>query len=409
MRIGVNLLPLFPGQIGGMETYACSLLAHLAAIDRQHHYYLFVARHNQHLFDFPHPKLTKVRTISLQGFGYATGGLAGLAARVARRIPRLARFVGNTVASADMLRSIRRHGIDLWFCPLIDLAPRHLRLPSVVSVPDLQPEFYPDFFKRDWLEWSRRRYPASCRDSTKVITLSEFSRRTIVERYGVPPEKVHAIPLAMSAEFLLPQDDSAVAAVKAKYALPPDYAFYPANTFPHKNHATLMKAMHLLRTKRGSQLSCVFTGVRRGGHDAFLKAAEDLGLTQQVHVLGYVERRDLPLLYRGARFLVFPSLFEGFGLPLLEAMASDCPVVCSRVAGIPEVVGEAALFFDPHDPEDMADAMHCILTDERLGRSLVQAGRDRCRQFSWERTARETLEVLEEAALVGARHSDRSS
>jgi glycosyltransferase involved in cell wall biosynthesis len=90
-------------------------------------------------------------------------------------------------------------------------------------------------------------------------------------------------------------------------------------------------------------------------------------------------------------------------------MASDCPVVCSRVAGIPEVAGEAALFFDPHDPEDMADAMHRILTDEKLGRSLVQAGRDRCRQFSWERTARETLKVLEEAALVGARHLDRRS
>ena len=409
MRIGVNLLPLFPGQIGGMETYACRLLAHLAAIDRQHHYYLFVARYNQHLFDFQHPKLTKVRTISLQGFRYATGGLAGFAGWVGRRIPRLARLVGNAAASADMLWSIRRHGIDLWFCPLILLAPRHVRLPSVVSIPDLQPEFYPDFFRRDLVEWSRRRYPASCRDSTKVITLSEFSRGTIVERYGVPPGKVHAIPLAVSEEFLLPQDDSAVEAVKAKYALPTEYAFYPANTWPHKNHATLVKAMHLLRTRHGSQLSCVFTGVQRGGHDAFLKAAEDLGLTQQVHVLGYVEKHDIPLLYRGARFLVFPSLFEGFGLPLLEAMASDCPVVCSRVAGIPEVVGKAALFFDPHDPEDMADAMHRILTDEELRRSLVQAGRDRCSQFSWERTARETLKVLEEAALEGAQHSDRSS
>jgi glycosyltransferase involved in cell wall biosynthesis len=308
-----------------------------------------------------------------------------------------------------MMRRIRHHRIDLWFCPLIDLAPRDVRLPSVVSIPDLQPEFYPDFFRKDLANWSRKNYPASCRNATKVITLSEFSKRTIVERYGIAPEKVHSIPLAVSEAFFLHQNDAAVEAVKAKYNLPSEYAFYPANTWPHKNHATLVKAMHLLRTKHGKQLSWVFTGVKRGGHDAFLGAAEKLGLGQQIHVLGYVDQRDIPLLYRGARFLVFPSLFEGFGLPLLEAMASDCPVICSRTASIPEVVGEAALLFDPHNPEDIGDAMHRILTDDDLRRSLVQAGRDRCGQFSWERTGRETLKVLEAAALNGARPSDGSS
>jgi glycosyltransferase involved in cell wall biosynthesis len=109
----------------------------------------------------------------------------------------------------------------------------------------------------------------------------------------------------------------------------------------------------------------------------------------------------MPLLYRGARLLIFPSLFEGFGLPLLEAMASDCPVVCSNATSIPEVVGDAALLFDPHDPEAIADAIHQVLTDEELRRRLIQAGRERCRQFSWERTARETLKVLEEAVSSG--------
>jgi len=113
----------------------------------------------------------------------------------------------------------------------------------------------------------------------------------------------------------------------------------------------------------------------------------------------------MPLLYRGARFLVFPSLFEGFGLPLLEAMASDCPVLCSSAGSLPEVVGDAALLFDPNDPEEMADSMHRILTDEELRRTLVKAGRERALQFSWERTARETLKVLEEAASIGTHPS----
>jgi glycosyltransferase involved in cell wall biosynthesis len=409
MRIGVNLLPLFPGQIGGMERYTFELLTHLMEIDHQHTYYLFVARYNQRLFNLEHPQLIKVQTISLQGLRYASSGLAGFAGWAARQFPRTARLAGNAAASAHMLWNIQRHKIDLWFCPLINLAPRHVRLPSVVSLPDLQPEFYPDFFRKDLVEWSRKRYPASCRDSTKVITLSEFSKGTILQRYGVPAEKVHAIPLAVGEEFLLHQQRSAREAIKAKYNLPSEYAFYPANTWPHKNHETLVKAMHLLRAKHGRQLACVFTGVKRGAHDAFLKAVEELGLRKQIHVLGYVEEPDMPLLYQGASCLVFPSLFEGFGLPLLEAMASDCPVICSRVASIPEVVGEAALLFDPHDPEEIADAMHRILTDEELRHSLVRAGRDRCSRFSWERTARETLKVLEEAALQEARPSDRSS
>lgn len=407
MRIGVNTLPLFPGQIGGMETYTLNLLIHLTAIDRQHTYYLFVARYNRQLFDatFQQPNVLTVPTLSLQGLRYAERGAAKAAGSVGKRLPRLSRWLVNTVANAHMTPNIRRHRIDLWFCPLINLAPPDISLPSVVSIPDLQPEFYPDFFRKDLLEWYRKRYPASCRDATKVITLSEFSRAAIINRYGVRPEKVHAIPLAVSNEFLLPSDDSALETVKAKYALPPEYAFYPANTWPHKNHTTLLKALHLLRTKYGRLLTCIFTGVAREGHNAFLQAVEEIGLTSQVRLLGYVEKRDMPLLYRGARFLIFPSLYEGFGVPLLEAMASDCPVVCSHVACMPEVVGDAALLFDPHDPAAIADAMHQILTNEGLRRTLVQAGRERCRQFSWERTARETLKVLEEAASLGTRMS----
>ena len=405
MRIGVNTLPLFPGQIGGMETYAYNLLTHLTAINRHYHYYLFVARYNRTLFEahFQRPNVSKVRTLSLQGLRYAERGAARLAGSAGRRLPKLSRWLVNAVASAHMLSGIRRHRIELWFCPLINLAPRHIRLPSVVSIPDLQPEFYPDFFRKDLLKWSRMRYPASCRNATKVITFSEFSRSTMVERYGISPEKIHVIPLGVGDEFHLPWDDLALTALRAKYALPPEFAFYPANTWPHKNHTTLLKALHLLRVKHGTRLSCVFTGVERGGHDAFLKAAGELDLTAQVRVLGYVEKREMPLLYRSASFLVFPSLFEGFGLPLLEAMASDCPVVCSRATSIPEVVRNAALFFDPHDPEEIADAMHRVLSDEELRRAMAHAGRERAQDFSWQRSARETLKVLEEAAQIETR------
>ncbi|PWB82100.1 MAG: glycosyltransferase family 1 protein [Candidatus Methylomirabilota bacterium] len=405
MRIGVNLLPLFPGQIGGTEAYTTNLLTHLTAIDRQHAYYLFVARYNRDLFEaqFQRPKVLKVPTLSLQGLRYAERGPIRVAGSVGRRLPRLSRWFVHTVANAHMRPNIRRHLIDVWFCPLINLAPPHLLLPSVVSIPDLQPEVYPELFRKDLLEWYRRRYPASCRDATKIITFSEFSRATIIDRYGVCPEKVHVIPHGIDDEFLASHNDSALQAVKAKYGLPPEYAFYPAATWPHKNHSILLKALRLLGTKHGIRLPCVFTGVAREGHHALLRTAEELNLTDQIRLLGHIQKRDMPLLYRGATFLVFPTLFEGFGLPLLEAMASDCPVLCSNTTSIPEVVGDAALLFDPRDPDAIADAMRQILTDEALRRALVQVGRKRCRYFSWERSARETLKVLEEAASTGAR------
>lgn len=405
MRIGVNTLPLFPGQIGGMETYTTNLLTHLITLDRQHTYYLFVARYNRHLFaDYrTQPNVRLVPTVSLQGLRYAERGPARTVGSVGRRLPRLSRWLVQATANAHMRAGIRGHRIDLWFCPLINLTPQAINLPSVVCVPDLQPELYPDYFRKDLADWYRKRLPASCRAATRILTISEYSRQTIIECYGIDSKKIHVVPLAVGEEFLLQPSETALRAVREKYGLPSEYAFYPANTWPHKNHATLVKALRLLQTRYRTELICVLTGVPRGGHTTFLKIAEELGLTDQIQLLGHVERSDMPLLYRGARFLIFPSLFEGFGLPLLEAMASDCPVVCSKIASIPEVVGDAALLFDPQNPEAIAEAMYRILTDETLRRSLVDAGRARCRQFLWERTAREALKVLEETASIAGR------
>jgi len=405
VRIGVNTLPLFPGQIGGMETYTTNLLTHLISLDRQHTYYLFVARYNRHLFADYHaqPNVRLISTVSLQGLRYAERGPAKTVGSVGRRLPRLSRWLVQATANAHMRSNILRHRIGLWFCPLINLAPQVNNLPSVVCIPDLQPELYPDYFKKDLADWYRKRLPASCRAATRILTISEYSRQTIIECYGIDPEKIHVVPLAVGEEFLLQQSEAALQVVREKYGLPSEYAFYPANTWPHKNHATLVRALHLLETRYHIKLNCVFTGVPRGGHAAFLKIAEELGRTDQIRLLGHVERSDIPLLYRGARFLIFPSLFEGFGLPLLEAMASDCPVVCSNATSIPEVAGNATLLFDPHDSEAIADAMYRVLMDEQLRRFLVDAGRARCRQFSWERTACETLKVLEEAASIAER------
>ena len=204
----------------------------------------------------------------------------------------------------------------------------------------------------------------------------------MIEHYGVEPSRVSAIPLAAGSDFAWRDAATRVADVRKRYALPPRYVLYPANTWRHKNHARLIEALARYRDETGEALALVLTGVGKEG-EAGLKAAVDRdGLADSVHLLGYVPRADLPALYAGAACLVFPSLFEGFGIPLVEAMLVGCPVAASNATSIPEVVGDAAILFDPRDPSDIARAIAAIVRDPTAAAELARRGRARVERFS---------------------------
>jgi glycosyltransferase involved in cell wall biosynthesis len=185
------------------------------------------------------------------------------------------------------------------------------------------------------------------------------------------------------------------AGVLRSYGLEPGaYLFFPAHTWHHKNHRAAIDALRVLRDRHGMNRTLVCTGGAREAQPAIEAQIVKSGMVGRVRFLGYCPERDLPALYRGAACLLFPSLFEGFGMPVLEAMASGCPVVCSNTTSLPEIAGEAALLVDPSDPEAIATAVHRVLTDPDLRAALIARGLRRAATFSWQRHTLETIAVL---------------
>lgn len=362
MRIGINLTSLVPGKIGGMEQYIHNLLSHIKHIAEGNEWYLFLSSYNYDAFE-----------------------AGGTTHKIL--VPDLENLYEWYCHWILWLR------LDVWFCPLATLIPPNVPIPSVVNIPDIQHEFYPQLFEPGVLSKRLEHYQSSAQLCHAVVTLSEFSQKTIMESYRLPPHKVHGIHLDAAREFLGPSSEALNQAVREKYQLADGYGFYPANTWHHKNHLNLLKALLLLRQRDNLRVHMVFTGSPQEAHWVITRFIEDNNLGDQVKWLGYVPQEEMPYLYRNAGFLCFPSLFEGFGIPLVEAMRSRLPIVCSDAGSIPEVVGAAALLFNPHLPQEIAEKIALVQRPD-IRMELIAKGAAQANLFSWEKCARQTWDVF---------------
>jgi glycosyltransferase involved in cell wall biosynthesis len=258
---------------------------------------------------------------------------------------------------------------------------------------DIQEKYYPEFFSRQDI-WNRQyHYEASTKTANQVITISEFSKESIARHHNVPKNKINVIHLAADESFYRPLTRP----VRSSLQLPEHFIFYPANRWHHKNHDALLKALVVLKEKHDAIIPCVFTGHDYENGYPLSRKIKEYGLEAQCRVIGYVSNDDLRYVYSKARLLCFPSLFEGFGMPLIEAMASGCPVVCSNATSLPEVAGDAALLFDPNDPSDMAGKIYAAWIDSGLRRKIAAAGKERSKLFSVTQMAARHIEVFESA------------
>lgn len=224
-----------------------------------------------------------------------------------------------------------------------------------------------------------------------VITDSECSRADIARFFDVPYSRITPIPLAANPNFA-PSTEDQIARVRSSYSLPERYLLYLGSVEERKNVSRVFEALARL-AESGFNLPLVVTGEMKWQYEGVLQALDRHGMRESVQFTGYVSDEDLPALYSGAMALVFPSLYEGFGLPVLEAMASGTPVITSTVSSLPEVAGDAALKVDPLDVDALAQAMRRISEDEALRRSLRAAGLSRAAEFSWQRTAQRTVDL----------------
>lgn len=316
----------------------------------------------------------------------STFGRAGAAAL--RRL-----FVRTPVAPPHVAPALRDRGADLLFCPFT--APLHVEpgLRTVCILYDLQHVAYPQFFAPEEIAGRNAHLELLRRWSDAVVCISEHSRRTLVEQIAFPAERTCTIPIAIH-DRLTTTGVETVRQVRARYGIGRDYALYPANGWPHKNHRLLLAAFRILRARRPEvDIDLVLTGSM---HDEQLQTfAHRLGLGDRVHWIGHCDSTELSALYQDCRMVVFPSLYEGFGIPLLEAMWFAKPVACSNATSLPEVGGNAVRYFDPRRPEDIAAAMEDVLTSAGLARELVTRGRERLDRFDSDAMADAYVDVFE--------------
>jgi len=293
----------------------------------------------------------------------------------------------------------RRRGVDLAHVPYF-ASPLFPATPTVVTIHDLIPMLLPAYRGSIGVRLYTHLVAAAARKADMVLTDSQASRRDIVRLLGIPAAQVRAIYLAVDDIYRPVLDRHRLAMVRRKYGLPENYLLYLGGFDQRKNVPTLLKAFAQLITLHASRVHLVIAGrLPERGSDFFpdpRPIVQELGIEERVVFTGWVPEEDKPALYSGARAFVFPSLYEGFGLPPLEALACGTPVVASNRGSLPEIVGEGGLLLAPDDIEGLVEAMERLLNDEALWEDLRRKGLAHAARFSWERTAREVLAVYEE-------------
>jgi glycosyltransferase involved in cell wall biosynthesis len=291
---------------------------------------------------------------------------------------------------------LRREGVDLFHAPHYVL-PALTPCKSVVTIHDCIHLRFPQYLpNRAAYAYARGSMWVAAHRSSRVLTVSEASKRDILRYFHIPERKIAVIHNAIDERFDATPSAEEIERVRERYQLSDPYVLYAGNIKPHKNLERLIEAFHALRRHGFEQVKLLIIGDEISKYATLRRAVHRLKLHKHVRFFGFVPDRTLAILYRLARVFVFPSLYEGFGLPPLEAMASGTPVITSNVSSLPEVVGDAALLIDPYEPDALADAMARVLTDTVLQEDLRQRGYQRVREFSWDRSVRRVREIYEE-------------
>lgn len=362
MNIGVMLRSL--GDVGGPGEYSRSVLDALLRLDRDNQYFLFV-----------HDAVLAER--------YRTYPNAHIIVLATRR-----RFIFDQFL---VPLAARKHHCDV----IINLKHSVPLLTGARTVLVMH--------GADWIAFPQNYYffdrlyhalalPFFCWKADRIISVSRNATAMAIERLGLAPEKFATIYHGFRRDFIRINDKARLDSVRARYKLPERFILYVGRIYPMKNVGGLIDAFAMLRDRIPHNL--VIAGVKHYKTERDLAAIERHGLADRVHVIGFVDEPDLPSLYSLADAFVLPSLYEGFGIPLLEAMACGCPIVTSTAGSCPEVIDGAGVLVDPRDASEIAEGIYRVLSDKALRADVIAKGHQRVAQFSWEKCAQETLDVL---------------
>lgn len=373
MRIAIDAHSV-GAKLGGNESYAVNLIESLAQIDEVNDYTLYVTT-------------------------------AEARDRFHQRWPNFK--VRSTLPHTPLIRipltlsaELRKHPVDVLHVQFT--SPPFCPCPVVVSIHDLSFEHLPDTFRRRSRTQLRLTVRHSAKRASRILTLSEHTRRDVIETYGIEPSRITAIPLAAPGHFAPVEDNKELQRVRHIYGIDGEYILSVGSIQPRKNLARLIRAYASLRAKYTDDKlpKLVLVGKCAWLYDETLRTLEETGVAKSVILTGYVPEADLPALYTGALCFVYPSYFEGFGLPPLEAMKCGAPVIVGNKTSLPEVIGDAGIAVDPFDVSSIAAAIESLMNDSVLRRELSVKGRSRAEKFNWRETARRTLDIYYQAGTM---------
>jgi glycosyltransferase involved in cell wall biosynthesis len=366
MRIAIDARKL---RDYGVGTYVRNLLRHLSRLDSSTEYVLLCQQRD---FGIAQELGENFRLVREDSPGYSV--------REQWRIP---------------LR-LRRERPHLFHAPHYVLPPL-TPCKSVVTIHDCIHLRFPQYLpNRLGYAYARGSMSFAAHRSSRILTVSEASKRDILHYFHIPASKIDVIYNAIDERFSQKPTEDEVERVRERYQLNDPFVLYTGNIKPHKNLERLIEAFHLFRKRGFDQVKLLIIGDQISKYATLRRAVHRHNLHKHVRFFGFVPDQTLAVLYRLAAVFVFPSLYEGFGLPPLEAMASGTPVITSNVSSLPEVVGDAALLIDPYEPEAIAEAMCTVLNDADLRFALRERGFARARHFSWERSVQRIRQIYEE-------------
>ncbi len=369
MRIGIDARKLHDFGIG---TYIRNLLRQLARLDQDTEYVLLCR-----------PADAAGLSTLGENFRPVTEGAGNYSVAEQLKVPL----------------ALKRERVTLFHAPHYVLPPL-VSCRSVVTIHDCIHLMFPQYLpNRLALRYARTFITLAARRANRVLTVSESSKRDILRFVDTEPDKIDVIYNAHDERFSRQPREEDVERVRERFQLQDEFVLYAGNVKPHKNLERLIDAFHLVRSRGLDQLKLVVIGDQVSKYASLRRAVHRHNLHKYVRFLGHLPEETLAVMYRLAGVFVFPSLYEGFGLPPLEAMASGTPVVTSNVSSLPEVTGDAAVLVDPLEPAAIADGIFRVLTNESLRRELRQKGLARASQFSWETSVRRVREIYEQ---VGA-------
>ncbi len=281
---------------------------------------------------------------------------------------------------------------DVFFTPS-HYAPRFSPVPTIISVMDLSFIRFPELFAKKDLYQLKNWTKYSVKNAKKVFTISEFSKNDIINEYKIEESNVYVTYPGIKPDLESAKKQN-MEDLRKKFGINKNYILFVGTLQPRKNIEKLIEAF----SKVDKDILLLVVGKKGWLYEDILKAPEKFGVSERVKFLDFVEDTELPYLYKNALCFVLPSLYEGFGLPVLEAMKNGCPVLTSNVSSLPEAGGEAALYFDPTNVNEIAEKINKVINNKDLREEMVKKGFLQVKKFSWEKTARETLKVLEEVA-----------